>query len=92
MFDWVGGRTSQLSAVGLLPAALQGLDINAMLAGAADCDRVTRMQETRHNPSALLALMWYHATGGKGLKDMVMLPYKDRLLLLSRYLQRGGAA
>jgi len=35
MFDWVGGRTSGLSAVGLLPAALQGIDIDAMLAGAA---------------------------------------------------------
>src|SRR5256886_17472368 len=34
MWDWVGGRTSELSAVGLLPAALQGLDIDAMLAGA----------------------------------------------------------
>src|SRR5262249_1282102 len=34
MFDWVGGRTSELSAVGLLPAALQGLDIFAMLGGA----------------------------------------------------------
>jgi len=33
-------------------------------------------------------LMWYHATGGKGQKDMVVLPYKDRLLLFSRYLQQ----
>jgi len=32
--------------------------------------------------------MWYHATGGKGRKDMVVLPYKDRLLLFSRYLQQ----
>ena len=88
MFDWVGGRTSELSAVGLLPAALQGLDIEGMLAGAAACDEVTRGTQTATNPSALLALMWYHATGGKGQKDMVMLPYKDRLLLLSRYLQQ----
>ena len=88
MFDWVGGRTSELSAVGLLPAALQGLDIEEMLAGAAACDEVTRGTQTAANPSALLALMWYHATGGKGQKDMVMLPYKDRLLLLSRYLQQ----
>lgn len=88
MFDWVGGRTSELSTVGLLPAALQGLDIDALLAGAAECDRVTRAHETAGNPSALLALMWYHATGGKGQKDMVVLPYKDRLLLLSRYLQQ----
>ncbi|UCF34717.1 MAG: glucose-6-phosphate isomerase, partial [Phycisphaerales bacterium] len=82
------GRTSELSAVGLLPAALQGLDIDAMLAGAAACDEVTRTHETMKNPSALLALMWYYATGGSGEKDMVILPYKDRLLLLSRYLQQ----
>jgi glucose-6-phosphate isomerase len=36
----------------------------------------------------MMALMWYHATGGKGQKDMVVLPYKDRLLLFSRYLQQ----
>jgi glucose-6-phosphate isomerase len=36
----------------------------------------------------LLALMWHYATGGKGQKDMVVLPYKDRLLLFSRYLQQ----
>jgi glucose-6-phosphate isomerase len=33
-------------------------------------------------------LMWYHATRGRGAKDMVVLPYKDRLLLFSRYLQQ----
>ena len=32
--------------------------------------------------------MWFHATGGAGRKDMVVLPYKDRLLLFSRYLQQ----
>jgi glucose-6-phosphate isomerase len=32
--------------------------------------------------------MWFHATGGAGRKDMVLLPYKDRLLLFSRYLQQ----
>jgi len=88
MFDWVGGRTSELSAVGLLPAALQGIDVDAMLAGAAMCDAVTRVHETRRNPAALMALMWYAATGGKGQKDLVVLPYKDRLLLFSRYLQQ----
>ena len=88
MFDWVGGRTSQASAVGLLPAALQGLDIDGFLAGAAACDEATRLRNTRQNPAALLALMWHHATGGRGLKDMVVLPYKDRLLLFSRYLQQ----
>jgi glucose-6-phosphate isomerase len=88
MWDWVGGRTSELSAVGLVPAALQGIDIDGMVAGAAACDEVTRVPDTRKNPSALLALMWYHATDGRGKKDMVILPYKDRLLLFSRYLQQ----
>lgn len=88
MWDWVGGRTSELSAVGLVPAALQGVDIDAMLTGAAACDQVTRKHDTLNNPAALIALMWYHATNGKGEKDMVVLPYKDRLLLLSRYLQQ----
>jgi len=88
MWDWVGGRTSELSAVGLLPAALQGLDIQAMLDGAAAIDVVTRSTKTSENPAALLALMWYYATDGVGAKDMVVLPYKDRLLLFSRYLQQ----
>src|ERR1700682_583587 len=43
MFDWVGGRMSELSAVGLLPAALQGIDIDAMLTGAAACAAATRV-------------------------------------------------
>jgi glucose-6-phosphate isomerase len=88
MFDWIGGRTSVLSAVGLLPAAMQGLDIDGLLGGAAACDEATRRHDVRSNPAALMALMWYHATGGKGQKDMVVLPYKDRLLLFSRYLQQ----
>ncbi len=88
MWDWVGGRTSVLSAVGLLPAALQGLELDDLLGGARAMDAVTRATTTRDNPAALLALMWFHATEGRGAKDMVILPYKDRLLLLSRYLQQ----
>jgi len=88
MWDWVGGRTSELSAVGLLPAALQGIDIDSLLAGAAAVDSVTRKTTTTENPAALLALMWYFATDARGAKDMVVLPYKDRLLLFSRYLQQ----
>lgn len=88
MWDWVGGRTSVTSAVGLLPAALQGLDVEGLLAGAREMDVVTRGTTVAQNPAALLALMWFHATGGKGEKDMVILPYKDRLILMSRYLQQ----
>ncbi len=88
MWDWVGGRTSELCAVGLLPAALQGIDIDAVLDGAAAMDEVTRKTTTTENPAALLALAWHFATDGKGSKDMVVLPYKDRFLLFSRYLQQ----
>jgi glucose-6-phosphate isomerase len=88
MWDWVGGRTSELSAVGLLPAALQGIDVQALLDGAAAMDDVTRQPNTAQNPAALMALMWHFATDGRGAKDMVVLPYKDRLLLFSRYLQQ----
>ena len=88
MWDWVGGRTSETAAVGLLPAALQGLDICAMLAGAAAMDAQTRVPAVKENPAAMLALAWYFLTNGKGEKDMVILPYKDRLLLFARYLQQ----
>lgn len=88
MWDWVGGRTSELSTVGLLPAALQGIDVDAMLEGARLADVATRTRALSTNPAALLALMWHHATNGRGEKDLVVLPYKDRLLLLSRYLQQ----
>ncbi|XP_042416006.1 glucose-6-phosphate isomerase 1, chloroplastic-like isoform X1 [Zingiber officinale] len=111
MFDWVGGRTSEMSAVGLLPAALQviiyylipfcqfrkvkltivaiqGIDIKEMLVGASLMDEATRMRVIKDNPAALLALCWYWASDGIGSKDMVVLPYKDSLLLFSRYLQQ----
>jgi len=88
MWDWIGGRTSVMSAVGLVPMALQGLDVAKFLAGAAAMDEKTRTDDIRRNASMLLALMWYHAGRGHGLKDMVVLPYKDRLLLFSRYLQQ----
>ena len=88
IWDWVGGRTAESSAVGLLPAALQGIDIDALLEGARLCDELTRKKETRTNPAALLALMWYHATGGRGKKDMVILPYRDKLHPFPKYLQQ----
>ncbi|WP_373540513.1 glucose-6-phosphate isomerase [Chamaesiphon sp.] len=88
MPDWVGGRTSELSSVGLLPAALQGIDIHGMLAGAKEMDIATRTPDIKTNPAALLALAWYASGNGKGEKDMVVLPYKDSLLLFSRYLQQ----
>ena len=88
LWDWVGGRTSVLAPVGLVPAALLGLDWRALLHGAAAMDRATRERDLRRNPAAMLAHAWFTLTGGKGDKAMVVLPYADRLVLLSRYLQQ----
>jgi len=88
MWDWIGGRTSETSVVGLLPAALQGIDIDAFLAGAGAMDAATRVRDLRANPAAMLAWAWHHEGNGKGAKDMVILPYRDRLQLFSRYLQQ----
>jgi glucose-6-phosphate isomerase len=88
MWDWVGGRTSVMSAVGLVPMALQGLDTDQFLAGAAAMDAKTREPKMMENEAMLLALMWYFAGDGRGKKDMVILPYKDRLVLFSKYLQQ----
>lgn len=88
MWDWVGGRTSELSAVGLLPAALQGIDVEGMLRGARWMDEATRSRTTTTNAAGRLAAAWLAVTNGKGQKDMVLLPYKDRLELFSRYAQQ----
>ncbi len=88
MFDWIGGRTSVMSAVGLVPMAVQGLDVPAFLEGAKAMDAKTRVADLDRNAAMWLALMWWFAGDGQGKKDMVVLPYKDRLLLFSRYLQQ----
>jgi glucose-6-phosphate isomerase len=88
MWDWVGGRTSVLSAVGLLPAALQGVDIINLLSGACECDKTTRKNNVKENPASLISLALYASGNGKGIKNMVVLPYKDRLELFSKYLQQ----
>lgn len=88
MWDWVGGRTSVTSAVGLLPLALVGVPIRAFLDGAARMDTATRTRDPRANLAARLAASWFLASSGRGAKDMVLLPYKDRLELLGRYLQQ----
>ena len=88
MFDWVGGRTSITSAVGLVPGALIGCDIRSFLAGASQMDEATRESDVRRNPAALMAAAWYSAGDGKGKRDMVVLPYRDRLEVFSRYLQQ----
>ena len=88
MEDWVGGRTSVLSTVGLVPMALQGIDFDSILEGAKIMDEKTRSTDPATNAALQLALAWYHEGNGKGERDMVVLPYKDSLVLFSKYLQQ----
>jgi glucose-6-phosphate isomerase len=88
LWDWVGGRTSITSAVGLLPAALAGIDVTAFLRGAAGMDELTRVRDARGNPAMMLALMWHWLGHGRGDRHMVVLPYRDRLAIFARYLQQ----
>lgn len=76
----VGGRFSELTPVGLLPAAVCGHDINAMLKGADYMDKLCTRGE--NNPAALYALL--HVLGmERGINISVMLPYADSLKYMS---------
>ncbi len=88
MLDWVGGRTSVFSAVGLLPLALMGVPFRRFVAGGAAMDDATRAADLARNPAALLAAAWHVLGQGHGAKDMVVLPYNDRLGLFAKYLQQ----
>ncbi len=86
--DWVGGRTSITSSVGLLPLGLIKENISDFLKGASDMDKVTRNYQLLKNPAALLASAWFFCGKGLGERDMVVLPYRDRLQVFSKYLQQ----
>ena len=88
MAESIGGRTSETSIVGHLPAALAGIDFKRLLCGACHMDKLTRNPQLSHNPAYMLSAMWYLAGEGKGNRNMVIVPYSDRLILLSRYLQQ----
>lgn len=80
--DGVGGRFSELCPVGLLPAAVLGVDIKAMLAGAAYMDELCKSNDFRENPALLSAVLQYAAMkDGKNVG--VMMPYSDNLRYVS---------
>jgi glucose-6-phosphate isomerase len=75
----VGGRFSVLSAVGLLPAALAGIDIDALLHGARSMDERCRTSTLSDNPAGLFAVLQYLADTEADAPIHVMMPYSDRL-------------
>ena len=86
--DWVGGRTSITSSVGLLAISLIKENIYDFLEGASIMDEITRSKEIISNPAALLSASWFFSGEGLGKRDMVVLPYRDRLQVFSKYLQQ----
>jgi glucose-6-phosphate isomerase len=75
----VGGRFSVLSPVGLLPAALVGIDIEALLAGAREALARAEEEDLRQNPAALYAALHWAADTTLGARVHVLMPYTDRL-------------
>ena len=80
--DGVGGRFSELSPVGLLPAAVVGIDIKALLKGAAYMDKLCKSSDLAKNPALLCATLQYIAMeDGKNIG--VLMPYSDNLRYVS---------
>lgn len=80
--DGVGGRFSELCPVGLLPAAVLGIDIKGLLAGAAYMDGLCNKPSVAKNPALACAALQYIAMQ-QGKNIHVMMPYSDNLKLMS---------
>ncbi|MBW3534095.1 MAG: glucose-6-phosphate isomerase [Gemmatimonadetes bacterium] len=84
----VGGRFSVLSPVGLWPAAVCGVDTEAMLAAAADMEARCRTERLLENPAALLATVLHLADTEWGARIHVLMPYADRLRSFALWFQQ----
>ncbi len=89
MWDWVGGRYSMWSAVGLPIAIAIGMDgFEAMLAGAAEMDAHVLAEPVRRNLAAWHALTSVWNRNALEFASHAVLPYDERLRLLPNYLQQ----
>ena len=84
----VGGRFSVLSPVGLLPAAVTGIDVEALLAGAGEMVEACASPELRENPAGVLATLLHAADTELGAGIHVLMPYADRLRSFSFWFQQ----
>ena len=75
----VGGRFSVLSPVGMLPAALMGIDVKALMAGAADMTARAASDDPAHNPAGAFAVLQWLADTRHGRHVQVLMPYADPL-------------
>jgi glucose-6-phosphate isomerase len=84
----VGGRFSVLTPVGLLPAALGGLDIDSLCGGARAADEACSTSEILNNPAYRFALSLCLLRDQKGAGTVVMMPYSNRLLALADWFRQ----
>jgi len=84
----VGGRFSVLSPVGLLPAALVGIDVAGLLAGARRAVERSEPDDLLQNPAALYAALHWAADTGLGARVHVLMPYTDRLRELAEWYRQ----
>jgi glucose-6-phosphate isomerase len=75
----VGGRFSALTPVGILPAALAGIDVRALLAGAEDMARRCETPDLRKNPAGTYAMLQWLSDTAHGRTINVFMPYADQL-------------
>jgi len=81
----VGGRFSVLSSVGLFPAAMLGIDIEELLAGAREMDKRCKSKDILQNPAYLVGLLHYLADTRKGMNIAVIMPYCDALFQMGMW-------
>ena len=88
--DNVGGRFSELSPVGLLPAAVVGINIKELLEGAAHMRKICKNREVRKNPALFTAYLEVLSMK-RGKNISVMMPYADSLKYIADwYCQLWG--
>ena len=86
--DDVGGRFSVLTPVGLFSAAMCGIDIDGLLAGAAAMAARCMEIDWQANPATMLAVIKYLAYVAKGKPIHVMMPYSNRLYMLADWYRQ----
>lgn len=84
----VGGRFSVLSAVGLFPAAVCGVDPKELLAGAAAMVERCATADLKSNPAGLFATLLHEADTAQGRPIHVFMPYVDRLRPVALWFQQ----
>ena len=86
--EGVGGRFSVLTPVGLFPGYLAGIDLDALLEGAAFMDELTKTDDLFKNPSYMNAVIHYHLHVHRGVNNAVLMPYSVALSLISDWYRQ----